>query len=247
MSIPVPLFGVSGVSEIADFFLVFADGSVEFVPAPRINLAVWMKFWRVMTASPEKAGFRQATAAALESAMVVSGVSLDTLTELHGSLDAIRQKQADKLREEVLAERARMVPLIDIMLKTDDPSALAAGVLAPLLHGEGSIMNNVATLANQVSQLAPEVHWQWGGVFEGVTTLQPDPWNIYSGLGKKLSEMLVQFDEAAPGEPKTWRDRATHAGREAVKKAKKRATQGGLILALLALVFVGGALWESRR
>lgn len=247
MGLSVPSIDIPGVPEVADWFLIFDDGTVDWIPAPRINVPAWIKFWRVMTSNPEKPGYTAAVSTALESAMVITGVALDTLSALLPKLDAVRQKQAETLREEVIAVRAKLVPLIDVMLKTADPSALNAGVVAPLLHGAKSIMFEAATLANQVEQLAPTVHWEWGGVFEGETTLAPDEWNIMSGLGRKLSEMLIEFDKSAPGEAPTLRDRVEKAGKTALASVKKKASQASMLLLVVAVIFLGGALWQSGR
>jgi hypothetical protein len=234
--------------DVADYFLTLADGSVTWVAAPRINVQAWMDFWRFVTSEPDKPAYGTSVSMALEAALAITSTALDTLGDVAGLLPEREQAEAHDVREQILGVRLELTPLVQTMLDTADPSALNAAVVVPLLHGASPIMQRAAQLANVVEAIAPErALWNWGGVFEGETTLAPDPTNIHRGLGRVMTDMLRQLEKSAPGEAATTRERLERAALRWRLKMQRTSTKVGGGLLIAAIVFLAGALWESRR
>lgn len=206
---------------VADFFLLLPGGEIDFVPAPRVNVDTWLRFWQGVTNEPERPGFAGVVRIMVEAVDAMLVASDNTLGELYDNVNAFSQRALDVVKSEVIGARARMSAMRIAIDSTSDPSALVAGVVSPMLHeGPHSLAAVVASIANQVEMAAPDVvHWNWSGILGGTVSLKPpDVWNIYAGSAKAIAYALSQLEVSAPGEAPTARDRVVAAG-QAIGKA----------------------------
>lgn len=237
---------------------------------PEVHYSYWapwfrhpyqvVKYWRAFLGTPDSEGWGAKLRRAVGTAIVAFEVEDHWRAKMLPGLDQYQRRALKAVLRQLDQQEQRLRGIETTLNATDDVSALWAGAALPLVYAPGSVIDNLASIRNQLLEL---------GAPPDATVITSDknshalqPWGApgwpADWFQRTVSQVWTQAEKSAPGEPSTAADisedalasaqQAAAAAWEATKEAAGAAAEaaGSTVELLPWAIAAGVVLYISK-